>query len=98
MKKIIVSIIAIVGVCCYLDKADKKLNDITSNDNVVYVFEGMKKAGNIINNSEAYENIRNTTSTMVNSVKENPEVKDTAKEVYNTVNIIIEKIKSNKSI
>lgn len=93
MKKIIVSVLAIAGVCCYLDKTDKKLDDITSNDNVISTFEGMKKAGSFINNNEVYNTVKDTTISLLNDIKTNPKVQEISHNALNSINELIEKTK-----
>lgn len=93
MKKIIISVLAIAGVCCYLDKTDKSLDDITSNDNVKSTFESMKKAGNFINNNEVCNNIKDTAITLVDDIKTNPRVKKVTDDVIDSIDEFIEKMK-----
>lgn len=93
MKKVIISVLAIAGVCCYLDKTDKSLNDITSNDNVKSTFESMKKVGNIINNSEVYNNVKDTAITFIDDIKTNPKVKEITDNTVDAVTEFVEKIK-----
>ena len=93
MKKLIVSVLAIAGVCCYLDKTDKSLDDITSNDNVKSTFENMKKAGNYINNNEVVNNVKDTVITIADDVRNSPEAKKVADNVVTTVGEFIDKLR-----